>query len=206
MSILSKSDNYWRLKAELADILVFDMDGTLIESDFANFLAYKAAIEEIAPEWKRLLFNPNLRVTRKVLSSIYPGITKQQVDSITKLKDYIYPQFLSSTVSNDILVDLIMNSIDKKLILATNSRKERAKVLLSHHGLFDKFDQKLFGDASSPQKKYLKIAEILGGKVTSAVVFEDDQDEINSALKYGFDIRNVINVKGWFYEKLLLEH
>src|SRR5690625_5067255 len=110
MSILSKSDNYWRLKAELADILVFDMDGTLIESDFANFLAYKAAIEEIAPEWKRLLFNPNLRVTRKVLSSIYPGITKQQVDSITKLKDYIYPQFLSSTVSNDILVDLIMNS------------------------------------------------------------------------------------------------
>ncbi len=37
----------WRQKIRNSDLLIFDLDGTLIDTDYANFLSYKAAIKKL---------------------------------------------------------------------------------------------------------------------------------------------------------------
>lgn len=48
-------------------ILFFDLDGTLVDTNFANYLSYKDAIEILNPAGLTLPFNLQERFTRSTL-------------------------------------------------------------------------------------------------------------------------------------------
>ena len=193
----SQERDHWWSKAELADVIVFDLDGTLVNSDIANFLSYKAAaIHVLSHQVGGFNFDPGIRITRETLAKVIPGVCDEQIKRIVAQKESIYPQYLSRTILNAQLINIIERSKNKELILATDSHRSRADILLYHHGLTDKFTRNVYRDAEDPRDKYMRLIPELLKEEKSIVVFENDVNAIESAIACGIEIDRIINVCG----------
>ena len=129
----------WLTKAKLADVIVFDLDGTLVDSDLANFLSYKDAAMRVLSRKLNMDTAQSVRITREILEKIIPNITDKQIINIALEKERIYPEYLSKTSTNPQLIEIIERSMGKDVVLATDSRRCRADMLLNHHGITEKF-------------------------------------------------------------------
>ena len=128
-------------------ILFFDFDGTLVETDYSNFLAYNKAINTILD--KNILYNPNERFTREKLLLIFPYLTKKQYEKIIEKKEVYFKEFLSKTKLNKIVYGILNKySRNNITVLVTNSRKDRALLILNYYNLNDKFDYIFYRDNS----------------------------------------------------------
>ena len=55
-------------------VLFFDMDGTLVDTDYANYLSFKMAIQSVINPIQFLPFNPNERFNRTILKREFPNL------------------------------------------------------------------------------------------------------------------------------------
>ncbi|WP_345871952.1 HAD family phosphatase [Shewanella algae] len=185
----------WLAKAERAEVIVFDLDGTLVDSDHANFLAYKDAVEFVLSTQIEIDFTPGTRMTREILEEIVPGITDKQVEEIALHKERTYHKYLSETKAIPRLIEIVARVQDKEVVLATNSRRCRAEMLLKHHGLIEKFTRKIYRDAESKRDKYVQLMDELQKGSMSMLVFENDEKDIESAIACGIGIDQIIDVR-----------
>jgi beta-phosphoglucomutase-like phosphatase (HAD superfamily) len=88
-----------------------------------------------------------------------------------------------------------------KIILATNSRKNRAEMVLQHHRLENIFDYMFFKEDYNQKNKFLHILNYFGASANSILVFENDNDEIRKAIEFGIPDKNITKVNdGEMYE------
>jgi len=59
--------------------LIFDLDGTIINTDEANFLSYREAVDKIKTIDLNLLYKKNERFTREKLPLVIPNLTKKRI-------------------------------------------------------------------------------------------------------------------------------
>ncbi|PIW70174.1 MAG: hypothetical protein COW08_03275 [Ignavibacteriales bacterium CG12_big_fil_rev_8_21_14_0_65_30_8] len=138
-----KQDN--NLKINSDTVLLFDMDRTLIDTDFANFLSYKNAIQSVIMLEKEIEYNPDERFNRTTLKAIFPNLTKTEFEEIVKLKGENYKEHLSQTKLNKSVADILMKYYTtNKTVLVTNCREDRALMTLNYHNLTDKFSNIFF--------------------------------------------------------------
>ena len=78
-------------------IFFFDMDGTLVDTNHANFLAYKKAIEHVTNSDSGLVFNPEQRFNRTHLKMSVPNLSEQEFNTIILHKESYYELFLPNT-------------------------------------------------------------------------------------------------------------
>lgn len=178
------------------NILIFDLDGTLINTDEANFLAYQTAVKEIKKIDLSSLYSKNERFTRNKLKEILPMLKTQEYDEIIKMKNAIYVNYLQET-SIDALALKIVNNFSKtnKIILATNSHKERANLVLKYHHLDDTFDYKFYkDDYNEENNKFKYILDYLKIDPNLTIVFENENLEIKQAILAGIPEKNIINL------------
>jgi len=195
---ISRVHEAWWAMAELADVIVFDLDGTLVNTDVANFLSYKAAASYVlSSQMSNIEFDPGTRMTREVLAKFIPNASKEQIARIVAEKELVYRQYLPRTILNVLLADIIEQSRGKEIILATNSRKSRADMLLAYHGLSDKFFRKVYKDSVDTRDKYARLIPVLLKENGSITVFENDANAIESAIACGIGANRIVNVCGW---------
>ncbi len=179
-------------RARRVDFLLFDLDGTLVNTDYANFLSYKMAIEQVQKTKQYLTFQPSKRVTREVVRLLAPRLSEEDYMEIVKIKENLYPDYLHETKLNIMVASILDTFSYKERILITNSHKNRASVLLKWHQIIDKFDRCFYReDMVSGINKYQYVLSVLCISASSVVVFENDESEIEKAILLGIPSENI---------------
>ena len=181
----------WLLKTQSADILVVDLDGTLVDTNQANLLAYQAATLEVTG--KALPVQPIHcdRLTRNRLREVLDDLPTDLLGAIVQRKEVIYSRFLHVTELNTKLYQFLQACQDKILVLATNARQARAEQLLHQHQLSHLFAECYYHDEAQPNKFKQIFARFKGREF---IVFENEEAQAKLALAAGADPQNIILV------------
>lgn len=179
-------------------VLFFDMDGTLIDTDFANFLSYQEAIKSVMQGETEIQYVPNKRFNRTTLNRVVPNLTDEKLVEIIKQKEINYNKHLSQTKLNKAVSDiLIQYSKTNKTVLVTNCREDRAVLTLEYHKLIDKFNHFFFKEIDDKANRVNKYKNALNNLSLSAqivVAFENEKVEIEDAKLAGIPIDNIISL------------
>lgn len=174
----------------------FDMDGTLVETDYANYLAYSKAINSVLKIKNAIEFDPNLRFDKKSLKQQFHSLSDFQYKRIIQLKNELTSEFLSKTFVNYEVVDAFKTmSETKTIVLVTNANYQRAIQTLTFHGLDKYVDVMLCAeDREEASNKYSHALEVLNVPAEHIQVFENEDREIANAIESGVLMRNVFKV------------
>ncbi len=75
-------------------VLFFDMDGTLVDTNIANFLSYNKAIQFVTNSDHDLTYNPEKRFNRSTLKNAIPNLSETEYEKIIQKKEECYEDFL----------------------------------------------------------------------------------------------------------------
>lgn len=178
------------------NILIFDLDGTIVNTDKANFLAYKEAVREIKNIDLSLRYSKNERLTRNKLKEVLPSLNDQEYKEIIEIKNTVYVKYLQKTSINNSVLEIINNfSKTNRVILSTNSYKERADLILKYYNLTDSFDDKFYkNDYNKENNKFKYVIDYLKVDPSLAIVFENENSEIRQAKLAGIPSKNIIKL------------
>lgn len=108
------------LRINSENVLFFDMDGTLVDTNFANYLSYKKSIQQVIQPDIDIPYNPNIRFTREVLKKVIPNLTKTEYKEIIQLKNKLHIEYLPETKLNDLVANTLIKYFKtNKTILVT---------------------------------------------------------------------------------------
>jgi len=180
---------------------LFDLDGTLVDTHQANYMAYFQSIKNIigADFDERELYQQITNGTdyRKFLPLVVQKITEKQIELVGLKKAEIYPAYLKYSVLNKNLIDFIKLAIRKKIkiVLVTTAKEKNALAVLHNHKIADLFNLKIFGDDFKNLKPspdiYLKALAKLNLKPQETRAFEDSVDGISAAKAAGIEVSKV---------------
>ncbi len=177
-------------------VLFFDMDGTLVDTDYANFLSYEKSINLITENGFDLSYNPNQRFNRSVLKSVIPNLSQMDYERIIQGKEKFYADYLHETKIKKEVFDIFIKYYERnKTVLVTNCRKDRALLTLNHFGLTEKFFNIFYrqlDDNETKINKYQKAITSLNIIPNSVIVFENEKAEITDAINAGIPIDNIL--------------
>lgn len=175
-------------------VLFFDMDGTLVDTNLANFLSYKKAILFVTKSDYDLTYNSNRRFNRSILKNALPNLTETEYERIIQKKEEYYNYFLHEIKLNTKNKNILFKySKTNKTVLVTNCRRDRALATLRHFGLEDKFNDifyREFGDNEKKINKFENAILKLGVPPNFVIAFENEDSEIADAQKAGISIIN----------------
>lgn len=161
--------------------IITDFDGTLVDSFYANLLAYQQAFFEIglklSEEQYRKCFG--LRFER-FMSEL--GVTDISVaQRIKETKKECYPQYFKYIKPNRALIELVSSfkKLGGKTAIASTARRENLMNVVQYFKIGDCFDLVLAGmdvkDGKPSPEIYVKAIEALNSKPEETLIFEDSE-------------------------------
>jgi beta-phosphoglucomutase len=177
-----------------------DLDGTLVDTDYANYLSYRRAVLEATSGIYDVGFS-NERLNRESLKKRLPLLTAAQLELITSLKSQYFRGFLSETCLNTKLAALITSHSGKNpMILVTCCQEMRAVEVLTYHELLDCFTQLICREAlllGGSLNKYENAITLTGLSREAVLIFENDNIGIEQAIVAGVPSGNIYRVCSW---------
>ncbi len=170
---------------------IFDLDNTLIYSDYANNISYKEAIKNVIGA------NLNIscpRITRNCIATQFPDLSADDMSKVIQEKERQYKKHINKTILNTALVDVLryIKRNNMSSILLTYSAKYRAEQLLEFHGISNLFSAKYYKEDYGEKSKYKYATSVLGLKGSDIILFENEQGGMNEAMCNGIVQRNII--------------
>lgn len=188
----------FEIRIKTNSVLFFDLDGTLVNTDLANFLSYKKAIQSVLGSKIEISFNAQVRLNRSSIRNLFPDLTEKDLQEIIQKKELFYKEYIHETQINKLVIDILTRySKTNTTILVTNCRKDRALMTLKYHGLTDNFNRIFHRQISGGEtkiNKYQKAINSLNISPDSVIVFENEEPEINDAINAGIPSKNILNL------------
>jgi len=178
--------------------LFFDLDGTLVNTYEADFLAYRDAIQEVSGvvvEQEAFYATHGMEMVDK-LERLVPELSTDRYPEVRAAKKKYYKQYIHTTVVNEALVKLAAQfTTHKKCVIVTTAKRENVESVLRHHDLLELFPVIICGDDVSKPKPdpeaYLIALEKTGLRPDEVIAFEDSPTGIASAKAAGIAVIEV---------------
>ena len=171
--------------------LLCDLDGTLVETDNANFLAYQEAIEKVIG----VRIEPKEgRFTKENICEECPQISNNELSAVVKCKNDVFQKYLGETIPNVDIIEMVEQmSLKCQVILCSNSNSRRGNEVLAYHNLDRLFDEKYYNIL--PLNKYAKVLSLYNLASKDVLVLENDEADISDALKVGILKEQIFDVR-----------
>lgn len=184
-----------RRRVGRTSVLFFDMDGTLIDTSYANFLAYSDSIKRITGRSIAASHDKSERFTRNSLEKIGFEVDKGKIDQIIKLKNELFGKYLPETKENSLALSILREfSSTNRTVLVTNCQELRAIAILEHYGILDLFSHKFFKPELSEGDGFNKYAHAINAlrvNPKNIFAFENEKAEIEAAVSVGIIVENI---------------
>jgi len=172
--------------------LFFDLDGTLVNTYEADFLAYRDAIREatgVTVDRDAFMSTNGMEMKQK-LKLLTPDATEEQVQGVAAGKKKYYKNYLDKTVPNESLIAFLADMrAHHTTALVTTAKRQNAELVLEAHGIYEYFDVFVFGDevveAKPHPESYLRALELTGLNPDEVLAFEDSQTGLDAAHSAG---------------------
>lgn len=180
--------------------LIFDLDGTLVDSSAANVKSYSQVFSDVGLEFPAEKYRSSFGLRfPEMMDHIAPGSDAEQRAKIKTLKAKYYVENINLVRLNDSLLELIKDVKAKsshKTALVTTASRQNVDNLLSHFSINkDLFNVIIVGEDvvnGKPEPEcYIKAIEFLKVKPEECIVFEDSQVGHEAAIKAGAKVVKV---------------
>lgn len=170
---------------------IFDLDNTLIYTDFANNIAYREAVKNIIGADLEICCS---RITRDSIAMLFPNLSATEMSKVIQEKEHQYEKHINKTILNTALVDVLkyMKGKNMSSILLTYSSKHRAEQLLRFHGISNLFSAKYYKEDYEGKSKYKYATTTLGLNGSDIILFENEQEGMCEAVSDGIAQKNII--------------
>lgn len=175
--------------------LLFDMDGTLFDTSYVNFLAYQKALKEENRDLTLEFYRTNCE-GRNYKEFLVDLVSVNKIETVHSNKVAYYPQFLSMAKQNVRLFDVL---VELKLIystgLVTTASRENTEEILrvfERRNLFDIIIAKEDIQCTKPNPEcYLKAMQLLDCEPQNTIIFEDSEIGLRAAVESGANVVRV---------------
>jgi len=174
--------------------LLFDIDGTLVESDPLHLEAFNRAFAPYGHHFDRERFGRELQglANEAIGARFLPGETKERQWDIMMSKEALFRELASEGIEPvHGLFELLdwADSIGLPAVAVTNAPRDNAEQLLNSIGARHRFKGLVIGDELEHGKPhplpYLEGLRILGADAANCVAFEDSRTGLKSATSAG---------------------
>lgn len=173
----------------MIDTLIFDLDGTLADTEALHHKAWSETIvsnglEAMAESvFLRYVGTSNEQVANDYIE--IGGLTKT-VEELVSEKQLLYMKLIPEVKLCRGVEDVLKRFAgDKQMAVASSSHEKEVRAILEHHGLLSYFEQIICGDMVSRKKPdpeiYLKTLVLLKANAETSVAFEDSCHGVSAA-------------------------
>jgi HAD superfamily hydrolase (TIGR01509 family) len=174
--------------------VIFDLDGTLTDSDQVHYEVYKAFLADkgIIIDRQRYREKVSGRQNAAILADLLPRLPGAAVEDFANQKEATFREMAKGKLlPMPGLMDLLeqIERIGLKAAVVTNAPAPNAAFMLSELGLSQRFEPVIVGD-DLPRGKpdplpYQTALERLGIEAHEAIAFEDSHPGIQAAVAAG---------------------
>lgn len=183
-------------------VLLFDLDGTLLDTNLANNEAYKYALWKVTGKSDYWQLANLRRITRRDVAQL-PEVTPQMLEEIVQHKKNSFRYKMEYTfpyITHEILK---RHSQYTRCYVISTADKERVQQLARYYQLDCFVKDYIFVDA---ENKYQDIASKLNVDASKIILFEDDKEAISNAVSNGINKEYIIQVLPDTLKKQVIWH
>ena len=177
----------------MRNIAIFDLDGTLADTDAANSVAYRTSLVRVGV---RNVFGLIGRVTADVVRAAMGDGAAVAIDDIVRMKVAAYCRELwrasLGPASNAFRCVLVNRSIFDKVVLLSDGSERRVMETLNHFGWKNLFDEIVCNGGKGD--KYANYFRGFDSDPATCVVWENEEGQIMSAIAAGVKMENIRKV------------
>ena len=187
-------------KFDYYDAIIFDMDGTIVDSGQLHEVAWSKTLEQynipIQADLMRSLAGVSTIETINILITHFKCNVSQSPEQMNEFKEHFVKTQAYRFVKPTSLLNVVNEYYGKKpMSIGTGAYTDEAKNILSLCKIDHYFDYIIGADqVKSPKPSpdtFLKCAELMGVAPDKCVVFEDAKLGIQAAKAAGMDVIDV---------------
>ena len=175
-------------------LAIFDMDGTLFNTNDVNYYAYKEALSkyDVSIDYNYYCDYCNGRHYTVFIPPLV-NHDKEKIEDIHKIKKGAYSKYLDKVKLNEGLIDIIKGiKKDYSIALVTTASKKNTYEILEYTKTKELFDLILTADEISKPKPdpegFVKAIDYFKVNPSHCMLFEDSELGIEAALKTGASV------------------
>ncbi|MBF2062911.1 MAG: HAD family phosphatase [Calothrix sp. C42_A2020_038] len=173
--------------------ILFDLDGTLVNTDPIHFLAWQKMLSRYDMDIDENFYQKKIsgRLNPEILADILPQLSPQEVREFAEEKEAMFRDMAPSLQRLPGLTELLTwtDTHQVKRALVTNAPRQNAEFMLNVLGLNDAFEVVVIAEdeaAAKPDPTPYRVGvQRLGVSIENAVALEDSPSGIRSAVGAG---------------------